>query len=218
MEIHIEGWLKESAPNTKRWVKEIIDECAKRIKFKNAKIDVYLEAKPEELEDTNGVRGYCPFDSLIEITVDLNHPDFDFDSVKLTLAHELYHLARRQSGIKIGESTVLECLISEGLADHFVYETYGLTPVWITKLDKIEATKLLKKISPILDENIDDEIYEDWFLRGSKKLGIAKWSGYSLGYMLVSMILKKNKKLDSVSFLDVPANEIADITTLYDKV
>lgn len=218
MKISVEGYLADLAPNTKRWVKEIIDECAKRIKFKNAKIDVFVSAKPQELEDLNGVRGYCPLSALIEIGVDLNHPNFGFDSFKLTLAHELYHLARRQSGIKIGESTVLECLISEGLADHFVYETYRLTPVWITKLDKTEATKLLKKISPILDENIDDEIYDDWFLRGSKKLGIAKWSGYSLAYMLVSMILKKNKKLDSVSFLDVPANEIADITTLYNKV
>jgi uncharacterized protein YjaZ len=217
MEIHIEDWLKESAPNTKHWIEKIVGECAKRINFKDAKIGVYLASKPKELEDINGIGGYCPSGSIIEITVDLNHPNFDFDSVKLALTHELYHLARRQSGIKIGEDTVLECLISEGLADHFVYETYGLTPTWVSELDKMEATKLLKKISPILDEKIDDEIYNDWFLRGSEKLGIAKWTGYSLGYALVTQILKRDKKLNSISFLDIPAKEITEITTLYDK-
>ncbi len=218
MEIFVEEYLAKSVPNTKQWVEKIIDKCARRIKFKDAKIGVFLTPGSNGLEDVNGIGGYCPSSALVEISVDLNHPNFDFDSLKLTLAHELYHLARRQSGIKIGESTVLECLISEGLADRFVYETYGLTPVWISKLGGTDAAKLLKKISPILDEKIDDEIYNDWFLSGSKKLGVAKWSGYSLSYALVSQILKKDKKLNSISFLDVPAKEIADITTLYDKV
>lgn len=214
MEIEIEEYLALSAPYTKHWIQKIVDACSERIVFKDAKIGIYLDYKSKELDDLRGARGCCLSSSLIEISVDLSSRNLDFDYIKLTIAHELYHLARRQSGIKTGEDTVLECLISEGLADRFVYETYGLPPVWVSKIDKTEATKLLKKISPILDKKINDEIYSDWFSRGSEKLKIAKWSGYDLGYALVSQILKKDKKLSSISFLDVPAKEIAEITVL----
>ena len=104
------------------------------------------------------------------------------------------------------------------MADHFYRETYGKTPFWVTELDKTEAMKLLKKAAPFLDEYVDDKFFNEWFWIGSEKIGIPKWSGYSLGYALVSQILKRDKKLNSISFLDVPAKEIAEITTLYDKV
>lgn len=213
MEIHLNHDLRDEAPQIENWAEKVIAKCSKRLKFEHARINIHSSHGWEE----NGSSGYCPSDSEIEISIDLTSPNLKFETFCFTLAHQLYSLARRQRGINI-DGTFLEFLISEGLADHFYRETYGKAPIWVSELDEAEATKLLKKAVPFLDKYVDDKFFNEWFWMGSEKLGIAKWSGYSLGYTLVSQILKKDKKLKSTSFIDVPAKEIAEITTLYDKV
>lgn len=210
MEIHLGCYLRDEAPQLAQWAKKVVAKCSKIISFKDARIGIYSSY---DLGEVNGSRGYCPSDTIIDITVDLNHPNLKFETFRFTLAHQLYSLARRQAGIEIDE-TFLECLISEGLADHFYRETYGEIPAWISEMDKTEVTKLFKKATPFLGEQVDDRFFNEWFLQGSEKLKIAKWSGYSLGYALVTQILKRDKKLNSISFLDVPAKEIAEITVL----
>jgi uncharacterized protein YjaZ len=213
MEIHLEPYLRDEAPQLAQWAKKVVAKCSKILSFKHARIGIYASCDPRDLEEINGSRGYCPSDTVIDVTVDLNHPNLKFETFRFTLAHQLYSLARRQAGIGI-DDTFLECLISEGLADHFYRETYGEIPAWVSELNKTEVTKLLKKATPFLDEQVDDRFFNEWFLQGSEKLKIAKWSGYSLGYALVTQMLKRDKKLNSISFLDVPAKENADITVL----
>lgn len=217
MEIAIEKKLMDLFPNIQKWTEKVYKKCKKRLPLEDAEIEVRLSDKSNNLEDLNGIGGYCPSKSHVRISVDLKHPNFSYTVFSLTLTHELYHLARRQSGIKIGEDSFLECLLSEGLADRFCYEIFGQTPIWVSPLSGGKAQVLLKKAAPLLDVRLNDKLYDQWFLYGDPGQ-LAKWSGYSLGYALVAQILKKDKKLNSISFLDVPAKEIADITVLYDKV
>ena len=213
MEIRLEHYLRDEKPQLEQWAKKVIAKCSKRLKLQHARINIHSSYGWEE----SGSSGYCPSDTIIEISIDLHSPNLKYETFCFALTRQLYSLARRQAGVNI-DGTFLECLISEGLADHFYHETYCETPNWVSELDKTEATKLLKKAAPYLDAYVDDKFFNDWFTLGSEKLKIAKWSGYSLGYALVSQILKKDKKLNSISFLDVPAKEIANITMSYDKV
>jgi hypothetical protein len=196
-------------------IEEVIKNIFKEIEDKIIIGDVLVKVKetehPNDLNDIGGVGGYCPNGDLIELSVNINNPLFkkSWDQlIRRSLLHELHHAVRRRSGIAIGESTFLECLFSEGLADHFVYEMTGQKPVWATDLEKEVGAELLARAKKIFDQPVTDELYKDWFTEGFKTLGIPRWTGYSLGYKLVGDYLSAHPDSSSASLVVVPASTI----------
>ena len=83
----------------------------------------------------------------VEIYFDPNHPNFKIENIFRTLVHEMHHVARIRN--PDFELTLLECMVNEGLADHFMIEVLNceITP-WANALteEQIQKKEELEKI------------------------------------------------------------------------
>lgn len=145
-----------------------------------------------------GATTYSP--NLVFISMDPSFKNFDkvLEELVRTLAHELNHSARWE---KIGYGkTLLEALISEGLADCFDEEvTKGKPQAWSKALDEAQVKRFLK----LAEKEFDNKKYDHmkWFFGSGK---FPNWTGYSLGYFLVKKYLEKypNKKPSNIYALE----------------
>ena len=175
----------------------IYKKAKTELDFKNnIIIKVNVAKNPEKLKELGGIGAYCPDKFLIEINLDLTHPDLKkslFNLLERSVLHEFHHLARRQAGIDIGNTSLKECIISEGMADYFFFEITKKIPVWARPLPANERIRLLKKIKLEWDKKTTDENYCFWFLNGDQKKKIPKWAGYKIGFYLIKDFIKKHK-------------------------
>lgn len=207
MKIEIENIKAENIKLIHAWIKQVLILVEKQICLKESTIRVKQAKNLENYKELNGIGGYCPSGVVIEIAVDESNPNFGFDAFSLTLTHELNHLARRQAGIKIGESTFRECLISEGLADYFCYQLYKKYPVWIKIQDGAAMKHYLELAENIVNTRMSNKLYEIWFTHGSKEQAIPRWTGYNLGLYLVRQKIEKNKSPKMKELIGLPASE-----------
>lgn len=106
------------------------------------------------------------------------------------LAHELHHCLRYRS-VGYGK-TLLNSLISEGLATYFEREMTGTVRPWATALTQKEIHFWMNKAQKeFVSVNYD---HRAWFF-GSKEKKIPRWTGYSLGYKVVGDYLTKHPKM-----------------------
>lgn len=135
--------------------------------------------------------GYAPNAHLMYIHLDPDCADLAPRlevEIKSTPAHELHHCARwaaRGYG-----TTLLEAVISEGLADHFDIEINGGEPKpWSIALRGAELANIQVKAQ----EEYTNETYNhgEWFYGTGS---IPRWAGYALGYALVDTHIEKTGK------------------------
>ena len=207
MKIEIENINDKNIKLIREWIKQVLILVEKQILLKEATIKVKRAKNLENYKELNGIGGYCPSGDVVEIAVDESNPNFGYDAFSLTLTHELNHLARRQAGIKIGESTFRECLISEGLADYFCYQLFNKFPVWIKIQDKAAMKHYLKLAENIVNTRMSNKLYEIWFTHGSEEQAIPRWTGYNLGLYLVRQKIEKNKSPKMKELIKLPASE-----------
>jgi hypothetical protein len=94
-------------------------------------------------------------------------------------AHELHHIVRTR-GPGYG-ATLLEALVSEGLADQFALELYGgPPPPWVEALDGAELEQWLAEAEEEFDSTGYD--HDAWFFGNAT---IPRWTGYTIGHRLV---------------------------------
>lgn len=181
------------------------------IKFDDIKIVIKKSKNSKTLQDIDGVGGYCPSADFVELSIDLNHPQFLKSPKKViekSLIHELHHVARNQAGIKLSKETFLENMFSEGLADQFVFEMTGSLPRWIIDISKNNKTKLFKKAKKYFNKKITKQNYNKWFTKGSSESDIPKYAGYALGLDLVRRYLKNNSWESAASLVALPVKNI----------
>ena len=96
------------------------------------------------------------------------------------LAHGLHHAAR---WIKPGYgTTLLEALVTEGLADHFSCELLDTPiPPW-ANLSAVHLRQALNQAHAEIHSR--SYSHEDWFF-GCDGRDIPRWTGYTLGWMVV---------------------------------
>lgn len=154
-------------------------------------VDVIIYDNPEGVVPEQGIGGYCPNANTIYISLDpsFTHLKTSIDNeLKRTLAHELHHTLRWQDP-GYGE-TLLDAMITEGLADHFDLEVYKDNPQpWSIALSEEELKTMLKKA----EKEFNNKEYDHfaWFF-GNEELGIPRWTGYTIGFELVKKYLYKN--------------------------
>ncbi|WP_264775756.1 DUF2268 domain-containing putative Zn-dependent protease [Deinococcus aetherius] len=164
-------------------------------------VDVALYVTPWTLPET-GVGGYAPLPHWVQVTLTPGNPNFTEcwrTEIPATLAHELHH-ARRWRGPGYGR-TLLEALVSEGLAQHFEVEERGEPPPYarpLTDLGALWSRARAELDTPTYDHNA-------WFF-GSEAAGLPRWAGYALGYELVRRFLARQGR-DAVSHVDTSAEE-----------
>ncbi len=168
-----------------------VEQVQNKISLPN--IDVIVDDNEQSAIPETGVGGSAPSAHLLYIHINPEFKEIEniIDSeIRSTLAHELHHCARWAT-CGYG-ATLLEALISEGLADHFDIEVNGGKPKpWSVAIQGEELSKLKEKA----EEDFFNNNYNHtaWFF-GSEKDAITRWSGYSLGYEIVGEYLKTNNK------------------------
>lgn len=152
-----------------------------------------------------GVGGYAPDAHTVFLSLDPDHHAFEATWAReLTpmLAHELHHCAR-WSGPGYGTS-LLEALVSEGLAQQFEREFRGgQTPMYARALTAEELDDLGRRAE--LGYDVSPHDHAAWFY-GSAELGLPRWTGYTLGYELVGHHLARTGST-AASAWNWPADE-----------
>ena len=96
--------------------------------------------------------GYAPLPHWVQVTLDPTNANFSAawrHELPPTLAHELHHAFRWQ-GPGYG-STLLQALVSEGLAQHFEAEFRGETPMYAVAISAGDLNGLWKRALPELN-------------------------------------------------------------------
>jgi uncharacterized protein YjaZ len=154
------------------------------------RLDVVVVDDADMAIAETGVGGSAPNAHVLYIYINPNFANLEAVlelEIRSTLAHELHHCAR-WAAVGYG-TTLLEAIVSEGLADHFDIEVNGGSPKpWSIALseDELQSTILKAKESFNSDYN-----HSDWFY-GSKE--IPRWAGYSLGFKIVGEYINKTGK------------------------
>ena len=134
-----------------------------------------------------GLGGYNPSEGEVILAIDINFNDLNTsleEEFIPMLAHEIHHAKRRRS-VGYG-NTLLQAVVSEGLADHFSMEVAGIDPpIWSVA---VTGTDLQNWID-VADDTWHDTPYDHngWFF--GTDTNIPRWTGYSIGYELVKNYL-----------------------------
>lgn len=170
-------------------------------------VDVAVCDDPYGVIPEIGVGGWTHTQNRISISLDPKFPNFIKvtigDNLDRTFIHELNHAARWKA-VGYGD-TLLEAMISEGLADHFDTEITNKSPnPWSVALDKLQIKQMMKRAEKEYDSK--NYNHNEWFF-GSKKKNIPRWTGYTLGFNLVAEYLRKNPDKKPSQLYNLEAEE-----------
>lgn len=150
-----------------------------------------------------GVGGFTPNGSTVNLYVDPAYPSLAtvLDArLSQMVAHELHH-AKRFRGPGYG-STLLEACVSEGLADRFAIELLGTdVPPWSTTLTGADLEAWLTRASA--EFNRSNYGHSAWFFGTSQD--IPRWTGYAIGYHLVTEYQRQHPGSTAQSLVNTPA-------------
>ena len=170
-------------------------------------VDIVFYHNPAGVIPELGIGGHSANANTIFISLDPKFKNFrqtiDFQ-IERILAHELHHCLRWR---KVGYGkTLLEALITEGLADHFEIEVTGKsTQPWDRALDDKQIEKYLDLAKPEFNHKNYDR--HAWFF-GSQTRRLPRWTGYTLGFHLVGKYLKNNPSKRPSDLYATAAREI----------
>lgn len=149
-----------------------------------------------------GIGGRSPDAVTVLIYVNPNYPNLGTtltNKLPAMVAHELHHAKRHRDPGYGG--TLLEAMVSEGLADRFSMELLeiGERP-WSTALSTTALAQWLDQARSQFDSRTYN--HADWFF-GSGSIPL--WTGYSIGYRLVSDYLTAHPPESAASLVAAPA-------------
>ncbi len=145
---------------------------------------------PNSIIPEIGIGGYNPSSDEIIIYYDPNRNELE-SSIELELAfqisHEIHHAKRRRS-VGYG-NTLLEALVSEGLADCFAIEVTGApNPLWSTAVTGNDLDIWIENNRNSWNQGPYN--HSDWFLGTNPQ--IPRWLGYSMGFKIVKDYIANN--------------------------
>ena len=149
-----------------------------------------------------GIGGFNPNQNEVVIAFDSDFFGQRKDTInyKMILCHEIHHAVRRRS-VGYG-STLLEAIISEGLADHFSMEITGVVaPPWSVALHKDDLKQLTEIAQPLWTNS--NYNHDKWFFGTDPT--IPRWSGYAIGFAMVDNYLKKYPSVTAGQLHNEPA-------------
>lgn len=158
-------------------------------------------------EKLGGVSAFTEWNGEMGFVV---YPD---ESVKRTLRsvinHEFHHHWRMQNTEGLSEQTqnLLDRLILEGLAEHFVGERLGTEyyGLFTHQLSESEAKVLWESVYKI-NLSLKGEATNPYMF-GDEDLDIPHWAGYSLGFHLVQSYVQAHPELNIETLTTLPPND-----------
>lgn len=151
-----------------------------------------------------GVGGYTPDGRTVQVFIDPGFPALDVliaERIPPIVAHEMHHAKRwRKPGYG---SSLLEAMVSEGMADHFARELLGtaLQP-WSSAFPVSETSHWLDLARPEFDSRAYS--HAAWFFGNASTP--PRWTGYTLGYRLVQAYLDAHPGSSATSLVAAPAS------------
>lgn len=150
----------------------------------------------------------------IEYYYDPRNPNFRLESLINGLVHELNHASRMTNSD--GPLTLLEIMVREGLADHFMIElTNCEQPQWSKALSEREINQYMIKTKSILyiSQQTWTKEFDEWLLFGREGDDpIPRFTGYTLGWAIIENYLKAHPGVQASSLVLIPALELASST------
>lgn len=143
-------------------------------------------------EKLGGVSAFTDWSGKMFFAV---HPDAEVRSTLESVINHEYHHHWRIHALTITEQnqTLMDRLILEGLAEHFVRIRLGDTYLGPYKdaLTEEQAEDLWENTYKICRNKVGEQT--DAYMFGSKEENVPFWGGYSLGYYLVEWYIQKNE-------------------------
>lgn len=146
-----------------------------------------------------------------DVTIALDPAFRDFETtlrvwLPVTLAHELDHAQRINSGPGVGH-TLLDAMVFEGVADAFSIQAFPQTPPipWDHALSLTEEKAAWRQAKGKLNLLLDMSEYRSWFLGMGP---VPRWTGYTLGFRIVSGFLERHPHETAASITSFAANRI----------
>lgn len=171
-------------------------------------LDIVVVDQPKATIAGMGISGYSPGPHLAYVYLDPSFRNFAniiANQLGRTIAHELHHCIRSR-GPGYGE-TLLEAMVSEGLADHFDLQIWRKHPnPWDTALTRRQLTRFLARAKRIWHKRPYKQ--DKWFY-GDARVAFPRWVGYSIGFWLVQRYLENHPRETAASLLNAPAQQIA---------
>ncbi|HEY4787886.1 MAG TPA: DUF2268 domain-containing putative Zn-dependent protease [Bacteroidales bacterium] len=143
----------------------------------------------------------------VEMYYDPNHVNFKVELILHGLTHELHHACRvRMPNFQL---TLLECMVNEGLADHFMTELFhcGITP-WGSALTEEQILQNMIRVKPLLrvkfqswTTEFDENYFKKWMFGRPETEQIPGWTGYSIGWKIVENYLKAHPEAKASSLV-----------------
>lgn len=190
--------------------KNAIEAIAREtMKLVNAKmsaenIKIRVKNSPNNTIPEIGIGGYNPSEDEIIISIDVGFNNIDHSiatELGPTIAHEIHHLKRRRS-VGYG-GTLLEACISEGLADHFSLEVFGIDPpIWSVALSGSELEQWIDEAKMVWNNNSYN--HPGWFYGTTSE--IPRWTGYAIGFKIVCDFLLQNPETKPSTLHNMVAN------------
>lgn len=190
----------------KTLIQEIVTDAFEAINAKMPidNLTIEIVANPRQAIPEIGLGGFNPSTDKVIISID---PDFANLAASLKkelgaqLAHEIHHAKRRRS-VGYG-NTLLQALVSEGLADHFSIEVFGIDPpLWSVALTEEEVQQWIEMAMQSWNETGYD--HSKWFFGTTTE--VPRWAGYSIGYGLVKNYLEENPNRKPSNLHNEPAS------------
>lgn len=158
------------------------------------------------------------FGITIEYYYDPENPNFKSELLINGLVHECHHASRM--GMPDWPLTLLELIVMEGLADHFMVEVTNCEqPQWSRALTEEEIKQYMILVKPILrieheswNAEFNEKYFVPWMFGRDGDNQIPHWTGYAIGCKIVENYLKIHPEASASSLVFTSAEEIASST------
>jgi hypothetical protein len=146
----------------------------------------------------------------IQIRTNFPHPSRNvLHDIASTLRHEYHHYRLFERGHRVDR--LIDQMIYEGLAIAFELELAPLDPpLYATWASREQLRRLWLQAKPVLYES---GLYREWMFGNGT---VPRWSGYALGFELVSSYMRHHPDIGVSKLMDVPAEDYIRFTWLLD--
>lgn len=189
-------------------VRSLVDSTVRRVRGELPVTDVVISVSADArfVIPEIGVGGNAPEAHLVYVDIDMTVPGIR-DSLRrhlpLIVAHELHHTMRHRRDDGYG-ATLARAIVSEGLADRFAVEITGHEPPpWSVALSDSAIADWL----PVAQAEWEQPGYDHdaWFFgQGS---AIPRWTGYAIGWRLVTDYQARHPGTRAARLWDAPASD-----------
>jgi hypothetical protein len=154
----------------------------------------------------------------VEIYYDPNNSNFRVELILRTLVHELHHVCRvRMPDFQL---TLLECMVNEGLADHFMLEVLNceITP-FSSALTEEQIQQNIIRVKPFTrikfeswTQEFNDKYFVPWMFGRTGDDPVPHWTGYSIGWKIVENYIRAHPEARASSLVFTSPEVIASST------